>query len=479
MRAQVLLVIGFMLTHRASSHLYLTAFASGASGIGYIGNLPFVFSAALSIVALGALVLALAESGRLREGGMPVLVPGLLGVAGCLPGLASLDLGGWFPVVAGILYAASFSLLNFSWYAAFARSGALEGSMMLTLAIIGSSLLASGTAESAVPLLYARDAAFAAAGTAALLVTRRADEQRPRSACPAGRDDGGSGAPCDRSRLNGALRDFAAPLSALAALEMATGTLNVTAINGYAEAMGSIPVWASTGIGAGCFLALLLFAKSPRRSDLMFVRVFPVLMALLGAFVIVGESLARLTGAAMVVTYSFFTFSIAYTLFAICEARDVPAAPLLAADMVAVDSALVAGLSIGIGIDRFSDATSAARLTTSLVFMMYMLAVAALFLGLHSSKAADRGGRAGLAEQDAEEERARVADFGESRGLTSRECEVLALVLRGWGAKQIAAELGITENTVWSHVKHIYAKLGVQSKQEAINLWEGRDKGGG
>lgn len=43
----------------------------------------------------------------------------------------------------------------------------------------------------------------------------------------------------------------------------------------------------------------------------------------------------------------------------------------------------------------------------------------------------------------------------------------------GWGAKQIADELSVSQNTVWSHVKHIYAKLGVQSKQEAINLWEG------
>ena len=45
-------------------------------------------------------------------------------------------------------------------------------------------------------------------------------------------------------------------------------------------------------------------------------------------------------------------------------------------------------------------------------------------------------------------------------------------LVRGWGAKQIAKELYLSENTVWGHVRHIYTKLGVNAKQEAINLFE-------
>lgn len=262
---------------------------------------------------------------------------------------------------------------------------------------------------------------------------------------------------------------------------MSTGALNVTAIGGYAEAMGSMPVWATTGAAAGIFLALLLFTKAPRRSDLMFVRMFPVLMALLGAFVVIGDSVAKATGVAMVVTYSFFTFSIAYTLFALCETRGVPASPLLAANMVAAELSLVIGLAAGLLIARLSDASSTARLTTSLVFMMYMLAVAALYLGRRMPRKPGRdiGAGDGPEGTGGEREAAEVARFGAERGLTARECDVLALVLRGWGARQAAEELGISENTVWSHVKHIYAKLCVQSKQEAINLWERRGHGEG
>jgi DNA-binding NarL/FixJ family response regulator len=51
--------------------------------------------------------------------------------------------------------------------------------------------------------------------------------------------------------------------------------------------------------------------------------------------------------------------------------------------------------------------------------------------------------------------------------LTHREYEVLKLLARGQQYKQIADELGITLETVRTHIKHIYDKLHVQSRTEA------------
>jgi two-component system, NarL family, response regulator LiaR len=51
--------------------------------------------------------------------------------------------------------------------------------------------------------------------------------------------------------------------------------------------------------------------------------------------------------------------------------------------------------------------------------------------------------------------------------LTDRETEVLLLVARGKANKEIAAALGIGEQTVKSHVSSILAKLGVQSRTQA------------
>src|SRR2546426_7783599 len=52
--------------------------------------------------------------------------------------------------------------------------------------------------------------------------------------------------------------------------------------------------------------------------------------------------------------------------------------------------------------------------------------------------------------------------------LTEREMEVLRLLAQGQSNKEIARHLQIVEDTVKVHVKHILAKLGVQSRTQAV-----------
>ncbi len=51
--------------------------------------------------------------------------------------------------------------------------------------------------------------------------------------------------------------------------------------------------------------------------------------------------------------------------------------------------------------------------------------------------------------------------------LTARELEVLELIVRGLGNKQIAHELHIAEYTVKNHVKNVLSKLGVEDRTQA------------
>jgi NarL family two-component system response regulator YdfI len=52
--------------------------------------------------------------------------------------------------------------------------------------------------------------------------------------------------------------------------------------------------------------------------------------------------------------------------------------------------------------------------------------------------------------------------------LTSREVEVLRLMAEGFGNKEIASRLGITDHTVKFHISSILAKLGASSRTEAV-----------
>ncbi|MBA3896914.1 MAG: response regulator transcription factor [Sphingomonadaceae bacterium] len=55
-----------------------------------------------------------------------------------------------------------------------------------------------------------------------------------------------------------------------------------------------------------------------------------------------------------------------------------------------------------------------------------------------------------------------------SLGLTGRECEILELLASGQSNKELARALGISPNTVKTHVARVYEKLTVQKRIQAV-----------
>jgi DNA-binding NarL/FixJ family response regulator len=68
-----------------------------------------------------------------------------------------------------------------------------------------------------------------------------------------------------------------------------------------------------------------------------------------------------------------------------------------------------------------------------------------------------------------------VASFQKAKGagekqnlLTPREQEVLDCLAQGLPYKQIGDKIGLSINTIRTHLRHIYEKLHVQSRTEAV-----------
>ncbi|MBR2835566.1 MAG: helix-turn-helix transcriptional regulator [Coriobacteriales bacterium] len=63
-------------------------------------------------------------------------------------------------------------------------------------------------------------------------------------------------------------------------------------------------------------------------------------------------------------------------------------------------------------------------------------------------------------------------EFVESANLSARETEILKLLLAGRDTPHIAETLVLSKNTIRTHVKSIYTKFDVHSRQELLDLFE-------
>jgi DNA-binding NarL/FixJ family response regulator len=70
------------------------------------------------------------------------------------------------------------------------------------------------------------------------------------------------------------------------------------------------------------------------------------------------------------------------------------------------------------------------------------------------------------------------APSAEAQSLSPREAEVLDLLAKGFLYKEIAESMKVTYATVHTHIRHIYEKLHVRSRTEAVakHLGQGRSR---
>lgn len=66
--------------------------------------------------------------------------------------------------------------------------------------------------------------------------------------------------------------------------------------------------------------------------------------------------------------------------------------------------------------------------------------------------------------------RATCTMLAKQHDLTERELDALILLSKGRAVADIAADLNVSENTAKTHIKNVYRKLGVHSKQDVIEM---------
>ncbi len=116
------------------------------------------------------------------------------------------------------------------------------------------------------------------------------------------------------------------------------------------------------------------------------------------------------------------------------------------------------------------------RTTAMAFFLLYLILMVVWLVNAHERRRAlgearearERLDRYAQNQQDVR--RARAAELAAEHGLTNRETDILLLLAQGRDAQFVSEALFLSRNTVKSYQKSIYAKLGVHSKQEIIEL---------
>ncbi len=88
------------------------------------------------------------------------------------------------------------------------------------------------------------------------------------------------------------------------------------------------------------------------------------------------------------------------------------------------------------------------------------------WLSVHASRLHGGGGRSTVLILEEPGPGELVSLILDNHGVTGAQARVVALVLRGYSTKQIVSKLAISQYTVQEHLKAVFDKLGVRSRQE-------------
>lgn len=249
----------------------------------------------------------------------------------------------------------------------------------------------------------------------------------------------------------------------------------------------SVKVLALAGIALA---SVAMFAVSLRRSgrapgvDLYWV-LFPVVACALVALPFIDTPAFRI--AATVLVFTAFYLTGINTRVVLCRLAgcDRGRAGLLASAALGSGSlAILLGVAFGANVLAVEDPMMG--LAAVALASLFVLALSPLPLRAVERRAAVSAGGAGSPDAEGEraqegtgaaacaeeERRLRMEGYARACGMTAREAEVLAMLCSGRTRTYIAAELGLSPNTVKGYIHAIYQKAGALDKQDLIDRVE-------
>lgn len=474
-RTGIFLAGGYGCYQAVSSAGYLTAMGTVSTNLGFVTALPFMISGCIA-GALAAFVIAYLS--RRRRSGLPI---GGLACAYLLFSLLPLSSQ---PLSAAGLDSMSASLIL----------GSLRGLCTSCISLVWIAFFVRH-AKRNLPILYM--ATFALSSTIGLIMRSIAIEWLALAltvllllasfTCACALLHEGRSGMTSTPRTAGLIRlssqqgwAFYASWLCLLVCEFVVGVTNTAVFNSdFSAAMAGVDMSLCMLIAVGLLAILFIALRAAPDPTAVFKGWMPIMLAVFSIMPLIADQLGPLTGSSMIVCYDMIALT--FSIYLVAFLRDHDYNPYLNAGlMVGVSNlTLLLGLSIGKVLNALWSSRGVPLLTLLAFVAIYPVGLALLFVQkAHSRRnvpveaVAPAPPVTPTGEQIEDYYASSIAAFAQDHGLTPRESQICALLVRGRSVKFAAQELGITQNTAWTHIKNLYAKCGVSTKQDLMDLFE-------
>lgn len=277
-------------------------------------------------------------------------------------------------------------------------------------------------------------------------------------------------------RIAAAARAFAGPILCCCAVGFSWElVLSVPSPSGEGPFWPFIAGQAAAVVGA----SLVILSIGERAGIVASHRVLaPFVLAVLCLACIPGIMPYALAGGALAFESEFLSFLLLYAIARYSSARELPSSPVYAACFVPVYACLWMGKLVGsIAAPVLASATGA---TGAIVACLYLVALTLVIppkpsgaFGPDEAKASaveeEAGASGDASTQDEPSAARRISRIAVVEPFSARETEVAELMARGNTVAAISRKLFISENTTRSHIKNIYRKAGIHSRQEFVD----------
>jgi DNA-binding CsgD family transcriptional regulator len=285
-----------------------------------------------------------------------------------------------------------------------------------------------------------------------------------------------------RERCRKAFLTISDTLIAVCILEAVVGLLNTFMLGG--EHFFSDSEWVvsiSFAIAAAIFAVFVLIPLRIPSTASVFKRLFVVLPVLLMLLPFLDTQFGKAVNIVLLVGYDSVLFLATYTIITTAHRSGLSSHLLMGAFMGAMRLCLLGSLLLGYWFGANSRGEDNAWYILIVFIAIYLLSMVLVFFSRSRKGAAHEPesqqpepqqpkSDAGATFEDSHAQT--CEELARRFGLTSREKEVLAYLGRGRSSAHIGKTLMLSPNTVRAHVRSIYSKLGVHTRQELIDLFD-------